>query len=65
MTKQSPHEIAKAAFTHDTRNETEAAYQRGDLFNKRRKLMEAWAIYCERPVLKRMDNVHEINKKTA
>jgi hypothetical protein len=27
----------------------EAAYRRGDLLEKRRKLMEAWAAYCERP----------------
>lgn len=43
-----PREIAEAALAHDTRSETEAAYQRGDLFNKRRKLMEAWAGYCAR-----------------
>jgi hypothetical protein len=24
----------------------EAAYRRGDLFDKRRKLMDAWAAYC-------------------
>jgi hypothetical protein len=24
----------------------EAAYRRGDLFDKRRKLMAAWAAYC-------------------
>jgi hypothetical protein len=27
-------------------NKAEAAYRRGDLFEKRRKLMEAWAAYC-------------------
>jgi hypothetical protein len=30
-------------------NKTEAAYRRGDLFDKRRKLMEAWADYCATP----------------
>jgi len=24
----------------------EAAYRRGDLFDKRRRLMDAWAAYC-------------------
>lgn len=43
-----PREIAEAALAHDTRSDTEAAYQRGDLFVKRRKLMEAWAGYCSR-----------------
>jgi len=28
---------------HVIANKTEAAYRRGDLFQKRRKLMEAWA----------------------
>jgi hypothetical protein len=27
----------------------EQAYRRGDLFNKRRKLMDAWAVYCAAP----------------
>jgi hypothetical protein len=28
-------------------DEAEAAYRRGDQFEKRRKLMEAWASFCE------------------
>ncbi len=28
------------------RDKTEAAYQRGDLLDRRRKLMEAWAKFC-------------------
>ena len=27
----------------------EAAYRRGDLFEKRRKLMDAWAAFCAKP----------------
>jgi hypothetical protein len=27
-------------------NKAEAAYRRGDLYDERRKLMEAWAAYC-------------------
>jgi hypothetical protein len=27
-------------------DETERAYQRGDLLNKRRRLMEQWAAFC-------------------
>lgn len=30
-------------------DKAEAAYRRGDLFEKRRKLMEAWAVYCAAP----------------
>lgn len=34
------------ALAHTIGNKAEAAYRRGDLFDKRRKLMEAWATYC-------------------
>jgi len=27
----------------------EAAYRRGDLFEKRRRLMQEWADYCSQP----------------
>ena len=30
-------------------NKTEAAYQRGDLLAKRRRMMEAWAAFCATP----------------
>ena len=33
----------------------ESAYRRGDLFEKRRQVTEAWAAYCERPPLKPVD----------
>ena len=39
-------EIAEAALAHVVSNAVEAAYRRGDLFEKRRKLMEAWAEHC-------------------
>ena len=41
-----PREVAEAALAHSVRDKTEAAYQRGDLFEKRRKLMDQWAQYC-------------------
>jgi integrase len=37
-----PAEVAEMALAHTIGNKTEAAYRRGDLFEKRRKLMEAW-----------------------
>jgi integrase len=43
-----PREVAEAALAHVLADETEAAYQRGDLFDKRLKLMEAWAGHCEK-----------------
>ena len=42
-----PREIAEAALAHVAGDATERAYRRGDALEKRRKLMEAWAGYCE------------------
>ncbi len=44
-----PREIAEAALAHLLKDKTEAAYQRGDLLEKRRRLMSVWARYCESP----------------
>ena len=41
-----PGEVAEAALAHVVGDKVEAAYRRGDLFEKRRKLMEAWAAFC-------------------
>ena len=40
------HEVCEMALAHTIGNKAEAAYRRGDLFNKRGKLMEAWGAYC-------------------
>ena len=42
-------EVCEAALAHVIGNKAEAAYRRGDLFEKRRKLMDAWAAYCATP----------------
>lgn len=39
-------EVAEAALAHAIGDKVEAAYRRGDLIDKRRQLMEAWASYC-------------------
>jgi integrase len=41
------HEVAERALAHKTSNKVEAAYARSDLFEKRRKLMDAWASYLD------------------
>ncbi len=41
-----PREVAESALAHTLKDKTEAAYQRGDIFEKRRKLMDAWTNYC-------------------
>ena len=38
-------EVCEAALAHVIENKAEAAYRRGDLLDKRRKLMEAWSVY--------------------
>jgi integrase len=42
-----PGDVAEAALAHMVSNRTEAAYRRGNLLEKRRKLMDAWGSYCE------------------
>jgi len=46
------HDICEAALAHSRGDATVKAYARGDLFNKRRKLMEAWSAYCASPPTK-------------
>jgi integrase len=41
-----PREVIEAALAHLVGDATEQAYQRGDMFEKRRRLMDAWAEYC-------------------
>jgi integrase len=41
-----PREVAEAALAHVIPDKVEAAYRRGDLFERRRQLMEAWSGYC-------------------
>ncbi|WP_124418539.1 integrase arm-type DNA-binding domain-containing protein [Pseudomonas sp. LBUM920] len=41
-----PRDICELALAHDERGETESAYSRSDFFDKRRELMNAWAIYA-------------------
>jgi integrase len=41
-----PREVAEHALAHSLPDKVEAAYRRGDLFDKRRQLMDAWARFC-------------------
>lgn len=40
-----PRDVAEMALAHAIENKVEAAYRRGDLFEKRRKMMQEWANY--------------------
>jgi len=51
-----PREVIETALAHVVGNETERAYVRGDLFEKRRRLMDAWAEFVSTaPATKRGD----------
>jgi integrase len=41
-----PNHVLEKALAHAVANEVEAAYRRGDLFDKRRRLMEDWSKFC-------------------
>jgi integrase len=41
-----PREVIEMALAHTIASQVEAAYRRGDLFQKRRQLMDAWAAFC-------------------
>ena len=43
-------EIVEAALAHIVGSKVEQAYRRGDMFEKRRRLMDAWAEFCGKPV---------------
>jgi integrase len=45
-----PKAVIDMALAHAIGDKTEAAYRRGDLFEKRRRLMSEWSSWCSRPV---------------
>ena len=48
-----PREVVEMALAHAVENKVERAYRRGDLFDKRRRLMADWASFCYSPVASR------------
>ena len=40
-----PREMAEIALAHTVGNEVERAYRRSDMLDRRREMMEAWAIF--------------------
>jgi integrase len=59
-----PREVIEHALAHQLKDKSEAAYQRGSLFPKRVKLMEAWATRCASPDASN-GNVVSINEAAA
>ena len=52
-----PGEVAEMALAHVVGNKVEAAYRRGDMFEKRRRLMQQWATFCTAPAQERQSNI--------
>ena len=46
-----PRDVAEMALAHTIGDKVEAAYRRGDLFDKRRQMMNDWAEFLARPEL--------------
>jgi integrase len=42
-----PHELCEMALAHTIKNQAEAAYRRGDMIEKRRRLMEDWSKFVD------------------
>lgn len=51
------------ALAHSVSNAVEAAYRRGDLFDKRRRLIVDWANYCAEPL--KSGNAVPLRRRTA
>ncbi len=45
-TTAHPGDVVEMALAHTIGSQVEAAYRRGDLFEKRRRLMQEWAAFC-------------------
>jgi integrase len=54
-------DTVEMALAHQIKDKSEAAYRRGDALDKRRRLMSAWADYCESPATGAV--IHSIGKK--
>ncbi len=58
-----PREVCEMALAHTISDKVEAAYRRGDLFEKRRRLLLEWSRFCDAP--KRGAKVTSIKKAAA
>jgi integrase len=56
-----PSEVAEMALAHTVSDKVEAAYRRGDLKDKRSRLMAEWAKYAQQPVVVKGDNVTSLH----
>jgi integrase len=57
-----PREVIEMAMAHQLKDKAEAAYARGNLIDKRRRLMGDWADYCDTIQTQQADNVTPIGR---
>ena len=57
-TTQFPNFVVEMALAHSVGGKVESAYRRGDLFDKRRKLMDTWDVYCRKKSAEIVPLVH-------
>jgi integrase len=57
-----PGDVAEMALAHTIGDKVEAAYRRGDLFDKRRGLMDAWGKFAQSPSVKAGAEVHALRR---
>jgi integrase len=60
-----PSEVAEMALAHTVSDKVEAAYRRGDLKDKRSRLMAEWAKYAQQPVVAKGDNVTQLHARES
>jgi integrase len=62
-TTNYPNELSEMALAHAIRSDVEAAYRRGDMFQKRRRLMLDWARFCntQRPTGSKVTPIRKLS----
>jgi len=60
-----PAEVAEIALAHTVSDKTVAAYNRSDLFDRRRRLMADWATFCTAPEQRVQSNVALLHQGPA
>jgi len=56
--------IVEAALAHVLGSKVEQAYRRGELFEKRRRLMQQWATFCAAPAQEPQNNVAALRQRS-
>jgi hypothetical protein len=57
--------VVEKVLAHTVADKVEAAYRRGDLFDKRRRLMADWSRYCALPAVKAGGTVTPLRRRRA